>query len=474
MAVGELDIDRLRAGYTPTRGELVRTVILMSIPMILSEISVQVISYIDAGMVGSLGPVASASVGLVNTSVWLMSGMCFCVSMGFNVQIAQLVGAGRHDEARGVLRQSMIVSLLFGLAMMAIGLAIAEPLPHWLGGAPETWAGARDYFFWFSITMPLWALNRVFAGGLQCSGDMETPSRLTIAACVLDVVFNALLIFPGIDFSLGSLAIHIPGAGLGVPGAALGTVLADTCATLGMGLALLVRSPILALKLGGSWRLRSSCLKGATKIAAPMFLERIAMNFALVVLTVFVSPLGTNALAAHSLSITAEGICYMPGFGIAAAATTLVGQAIGADRRDVAKRFSDGSLALGMVLMGVMGVLLFIFAPTIMSLLTPDETVRALGVTALRIEAFAEPLYAASIVGVGIFRGVGDTFIPSVIGLATVWLVRLPMAWFLAPRIGLAGIWLGMATELIVRGIVFLVRIRRGKWLETSVITQAS
>ena len=148
-----------------------------------------------------------------------------------------------------------------------------------------------------------------------------------------------------------------------------------------------------------------------------------------------------------------------------------MGQAVGADRKDIAKRFSDASLVLGMVLMGVMGVLLFIFAPAIMALLTPDETVRALGVTALRIEAFAEPLYAASIVGVGIFRGVGDTFIPSVIGLVTVWIIRLPMAWFLAPRIGLAGIWLGMATELIVRGIVFLVRIRRGRWLETSVIS---
>ena len=94
MAVGELDIDRLRAGHTPTRAELVRIVILLSVPMILSEISVQVMSYIDAGMVGSLGPVATASVGLVNTTDWLMSGMCFCVSMGFNVQIAQLVGAG--------------------------------------------------------------------------------------------------------------------------------------------------------------------------------------------------------------------------------------------------------------------------------------------------------------------------------------------------------------------------------------------
>ena len=471
MAVGELDIDRLRAGYTPTRAELVRIVILMSIPMILSEISVQVMSYIDAGMVGSLGPVATASVGLVNTTDWLMSGMCFCVSMGFNVQIAQLVGAGRLDEARGVLRQSMVVTLLFGAAMMAIGLSIAGSIPRWLGGEPETWQDASNYFRWFSLSMPMWALSRALAGALQCSGDMRTPSNLTIASCFLDVAFNALLIFPGLDLAVGGVSVHLPGAGMGVPGAALGTVLAECVVTLGMAWALLVRSPILALRLGGSWRLHADCLVSATRICAPMFLERIAMNFALVVLTVFVTPLGTLALAAHSLAITAEGICYMPGFGISAASTTLVGQAIGANRKDLAVRFSNASLMLGSTMMGLMGVLLFVFAPHIMSLLTPDPTVVGLGAAVLRIEAFAEPLYAVSIVGTGIFRGAGDTLVPSLIGLGTVWIVRLPLAWFLSQSMGLVGIWLGMATELCVRGLIFLVRARRGRWLETKAIT---
>ena len=471
MAVGELDIDRLREGYTPTRAELVRIVVLMSIPTVLSEISAQVMSYIDAGMVGSLGPVASASIGLVNTSVWLVSGICFCASMGFNVQIAQLVGAGKLDRARGVLRQAMLVCLGFGLVMMAAALFVAEPLPRILGGEPETWHDATSYFFWFSISLPLWALGRVFAGALQCSGDMKTPSNLTIASCFLDVIFNALLIFPGHDLVLFGMAVHIPGAGLGVSGAALGTVLAESCAALGMAWALLVRSPVLAFRLGGSWRLHAECLTSAAKIAAPMFLERIAMNLALVVLTVFVTPLGTLAVAAHTLAITAEGICYMPGFGIAAAATTLVGQAIGAERPDLARRFSNASLVLGMGLMGLMGALLFAFAPLIMSLLTPDATVQQLGVTVLRIEAFAEPLYAAAIVGTGVFRGAGDTLVPSLIGLATVWAIRLPLAWLLSPRIGLAGIWLGMAAELVVRGVIFLVRIRRGRWLERRAIS---
>ena len=472
MAYGELDIESLRAGHTPTRPELIRIVIAMSIPAVLSEVSAQVMTYIDAAMVGSLGPVATASVGLVQTTIWLVSGICFCVAMGFNVQVAQLVGSGDLKEARHVLRQSIVIVFVFGIAMALVCFAIAEPLPRWLGGAPETWKNAHDYFMFFLVSLPLWGLGRVFAGMLQCSGDMKTPSYLTIVSCVLDVFFNWLLIFPGHDLSFAGLAIHIPGANLGMPGAALGTVLAETVAAIGMGFALLVRSPLLSLRFPGSWRLSGGCVTTASKIAAPMFIERIAMNFALVILTLVVSPLGTIALAAHTLAITAEGICYMPGFGISTASTTLVGQAIGAERKDLAQRFANLSVGIGMVLMGIMGVLLFALAPTIMSMLTPDETVRQMGAMVLRIEAFAEPLYAASIVGTGAFRGAGDTFVPSVLGLATVWIIRLPAAWFLAPRLGLNGIWIAMAGELMVRGVIFLVRVVRGKWLERGALNK--
>ena len=465
MAVGELDIDRLRAGHTPARAELVRIVILMSVPTILSEISAQVMSYIDAGMVGSLGPVATASVGLVNTTDWLMAGMCFCASMGFNVQIAQLVGAGKHEQARGVLRQSMVVTFLFGLVMMAIGLSIAEPLPRWLGGEPETWKPAHDYFFWFSASLPLWALGRVFAGALQCSGDMRTPSQLTIASCFLDVIFNALLIFPGFDVTLGGVVLHVPGAGMGVPGAALGTVLAEMVAALGMAWALLVRSPVLALRLGGSWKLHAGCLSEATRIAAPMFLERIAMNFALVVLTVFVTPLGTNALAAHSLAITAEGLCYMPGYGIASAATTLVGQSIGAGRIDLARRFARATTWFGMAVMAAAAIVIFAVAPALLGLLTPVEKVQTLGSNVLRIAMIAEPLFGASIAASGAMRGAGDTLVPSIMGTATMWGIRIVAAIPLTAAFELYGMWAAMSVELCVRGTIFLVRLYRERWL---------
>ena len=140
------------------------------------------------------------------------------------------------------------------------------------------------------------------------------------------------------------------------------------------------------------------------------------------------APLGTVAVAANSLAVTAEGFCYMPGYGIGSAATTLVGQSIGAQRLDLAKRFARLSTALGVAVMSCMGVVMFLAAPWMFTLLTPDPAIRELGAYVLRIEAFAEPLFAASIVAAGALRGAGDTLVPCVMNLVSMWGVRLTMA----------------------------------------------
>lgn len=226
------------------------------------------------------------------------------------------------------------------------------------------------------------------------------------------------------------------------------------------------RSPALRLVKGVPWRLEGTCLRAAARLALPLALERIVLGGAHIAGTRIVAPLGTVAVAADSLAVTAESFCYMPGYGIGSAATTLVGQSIGAGRRDLAKRFAYLSVALGVVIMAVTGALMFMMAPWMFSLLTPDPAIRALGAQVLRIEAFAEPLFAASIVVAGALRGAGDTLAPSVLNLVSMWGVRLTAAVMLAPRFGLPGVWAAMCGELCVRGILFLVRLVRGRWLE--------
>lgn len=187
------------------------------------------------------------------------------------------------------------------------------------------------------------------------------------------------------------------------------------------------------------------------------------MGFSYVTFTKIVAPLGTIALAAHSFSITAESVCYMPGYGIGHAATTIVGQSLGAGRKDITKKLSWFATGLGVGIMTLMGVLLYIFAPDMIGMLSPDPGIRELGTAVLRIEAFAEPMYAASIVAAGVFRGAGKTLTSSVLNLVSVWLIRIPLAAFLAPMFGLSGVWIAMCTELIVRGSLFLIWLKRWK-----------
>lgn len=456
---------QLIRGAKLTRAQQVRLVIRLSIPAILAEISSIVMQYIDAAMVGSLGKDATASIGLVTSTTWFVGGLCISAAMGFSVQAAQYIGAGGEEEARDVLRQSLLVLGGFVMLLAFACAAISSALPRWLGGAPEVCEGASRYFFIYSCALPAMQFRQLGGNMLQCSGDMKTPSILNGLMCLLDVVFNFFLIFPARTLEMGGVRLEIYGAGLGVAGASLGTALSELATAAAMLYMLCFRSSVMRLGKEGRWALNIRCLKKAVRISLPMAFEHGVLSGAQIISTKIVSPLGTVSVAANSLAVTAESLCYMPGYGIAAAATTLVGQSIGAKRREQARGFARLSVLLGAVLMTAAAFLMFFFAPEMFSVLTPDVSVQALGVRMLRIEAFAEPLYACSIVAAGALRGAGDTLMPSVISLMSMWGIRITMAAFLAPRIGLAGVWIAMCVELCIRGILFLIRLFREKWL---------
>ena len=475
-----LDINAIPEESSRQRLGLLRMILILSVPAILSELSTTLMQYIDAGMVGMLGAHATASIGLVESTIWLLDGWAMCVAMGFTVQVAQFVGARRLDEARSVLRQGVVSAFLFGVFMALAGVLVSVQVPIWLGGSTDLQADASSYFLICSCSVLPVALGRLGTGMLQCSGDMRTPSVLNVASCVLDVLFNSLLIRDAHDVVAFGLTLHVPGLGLGIQGAALGTLLAQTAVALLLLWFACVKSPVLGLwqhddAQGAPMQPRPSharlwvpgraTLRAACSIGGPMLLERTVMSFAYIAGTVVVAPLGTVSVAANSLAVTAEAVCYMPCVGVSAAATTLVGQAVGARRKSLARAFARLSTLLGVALMGLMGAVMYALAPQIMAMLTPDAAVQALGSEVLRIESFAEPLFGASIVAAGALRGAADTLVPSFIVMGSMWGVRITASWLLAPLWGLRGVWLAMAGELCLRGILFLVRLFRGNWL---------
>lgn len=451
----------IREGKSMTLGDQLKLTALLSMPSIMAQVSSIIMQYIDAAMVGSLGAEASASIGLMSTTTWLFWGLCSAVVTGFSVQVAHLIGASRKADAQGIVRQALTSTLLFSLLLAALGCGISHSLPRWLGGDDTVCGDASVYFFIFALSLPIFSTGYMAGAVLRSSGNMFVPGMLNIAMCLLDVVFNSLLIFPTHEV----LGITLPGAGLGVKGAAIGTALAELMTAAAMMWYLWRRSPQLNMKGSkGSYIPRKATLRKAGHIGLPIAAEHAIMCGAQILVTVIVAPLGTAAIAANAFAITAESLCYMPGYGIGEAATTLVGQSIGAGRRDLTKRFAHITVYSGMVVMSVMGVVMYFAAPVMMAFFTPDHTVRELGVMALQIEAWAEPMFAAAIVSYGAFVGTGDTLIPSCMNLGSIWAVRLTLAAILAPVMGLKGVWIAMCIELCFRGAIFLWRLYSGAW----------
>lgn len=454
-------LKELREGAQLTRRDQIRLIVQLSLPAIMAQLSHIVMQYIDAAMVGRLGSAQSASIGLMASSTWLLSGVCQAAVIGFTVQIAQHIGAGEEKKARSIMKQAFVLATGFAALVALAGAAVSFALPGWLGGGEAIRADATAYFMVYALSLPFVQLNNLAGGTLQASGNMRVPSILQALMCLFDVVFNALLIFPGMTV----LGLYIPGAGLGVLGAALGTALSQVVTALLMMFFLLVRSPMMRLRRGEGFAFERRVLMRGLRLAIPIGAERVIMSGAQVMATRIVAPLGTVAIAANSFGVTAESLCYMPGYGISAAASTLIGQSIGAKRDDLTRRLGVLTVGLGIVVMSVSGALMFAFAPLMIGIMSPDPAVVELGAQVLRIEAFAEPMFAASIVASGVFRGAGDTLMPSIFNFVSMWGVRLPLAALLAPHIGLHGVWIGMAADIIVGGILFLIRLRGDRWM---------
>lgn len=448
----------IRSGQPMSNTDKLRLTLLLSVPAILAQLSSVMMQYIDATMVGRMGAGASAAIGLVSTCTWLFGGFCMACGSGFSVQIAHLFGAGDYKEARSVLRHALLTGIAFSIVLGLIGVALAFPLPHWLGGKGDICNDASWYFLIFSAFVPAMQLQLMGASILASSGNMKVPAALEVLMCLMDVVFNYIFIYV-LD--------------MGVKGAALGTGLAEVVTAGLMMYFLLVRSKELNLRQENE-RFKASprIYSNALKISGPMAFQNILMRGAYIAGTVLVAPLGTVAIAANTLAVTAESFCYMPGYGIADACTTLVGQSLGAGRKDLAKSFARFSTGVAMVIVVVLSTLLYILAPAIMSMLTPDPEVIALGTKVLRIVVFAELMYTASIVCDGALIGGGDTMMASTLNLASMWLFRILPALFLTPVYGLVGYWAVMTVELNIRGVIFILRVRGNKWMHSFDVAQ--
>lgn len=427
-------------------------------PAILEQVLQVSVNYVDSAMVGTLGAAATASISLNISTIWLVNGFMNAIATGFAVLMARSVGERHYDEANRVVRQSILTEAAVGLLLVLVFTRVARSLPGWLHADPSIRASSTAYLFWIAAgylpTMLMIGLSSL----LRLAGDTWTPLVLNGVNNLCNIILNLFFIFPSVG--------PMPALGFGVAGAAMATSLAAVLTTLLLLYAFSRRDRHVRIIFRAPWTIdRRKELQGL-RLSVPIIFERCTLSLGQIVLTGMVSGLGITALAAHYLANTAEQIGFLPPSGFATAATTLVAQSLGAGDRKLAKEYATTCIRSGFALMVVMATLMFVTAPHLLALFTRDAAVVALGACCLRIEAFGEPGLSLQQLVCGVLRGSGDTKMPFVICFTGMWVIRLPLAWLLLTHcsMGLEGVWIAMATDLLVRGAISVGYYRTGRW----------
>lgn len=454
--------DILNSGKSP-----LKTVLKMAVPSIFEQLLMCLAGLIDTAMVGALGAVATASIGINDASIWFVQGIIMAVGAGFMYIVAGRIGEGNMEKAKKAAREAITFSVLFGGFLAVLVFFSANFLPEWLGAEPEVLPYAVKYLKIVGISFMFLMMTNVLSSVIRAAGNARIPLIINAAANLLNIVGNLFLINEQIDLSAVGINIVIHGAGLGVEGAALSTMLSRVFSAGAFVLCLYFVNTPVKLSAKGDYRLTGENMSSLVKIGVPTAMERCSLSVGAVIVTAMISTMGTNALAAHHLTDQIEGILYLPAYGISYTATTLIGQSIGAGKNDLAEKFAWLCMKLNTVIIILVCVPIFIMAGNIMGMFTPDPAVLELGTITLRFAAGFEILFSSSIVAAGICRGSGDVKMPLFVSAVGVWGIRIELVYLLGivMNMGLIGVWLAISADVSWRGIMLIMRLKSKKWL---------
>lgn len=283
---------------------MIMSICALAWPSILEQALQVVVLFVDAAIVGRIGAEASAAVGLTTTVSWLVNSPFFAMGIGVLAYISMSIGAKKPHKAKLAAVQSIIITLILGIAVGIITVAISPSLPKWLGADANIQRDASLYFGIICLPMLFRGSTIIFGAVLRATGDMKTPMVVNLIMNIINVVLNFFLVFDGMTLNLGGFKLAIFGAGLGVMGSAIATAIAH-CISGSLMFAALYKNKIISPK-GEKIRINKPIMMKCIQVGIPVSLERIGTCLGQVVFTSLVTKLGTIAFAAHAIALTAE------------------------------------------------------------------------------------------------------------------------------------------------------------------------
>lgn len=436
-------------------GKDVKEVLRLAVPAMTENILQVMLGIVDTIFISRIGIEAIAGVGATNVLMNIYIALFTALGVGTTAVVSRSIGAKKKQEANIATEQSTILAVIIGLVLGFITLIFAKNVLQVMGAEERVITFALPYFKLVAVPSVFLALMLVLSSALRGAGDTRTPMKVTLLINIINVVLDYVLIFGLFNFN-----------GLGIVGAGLATTIARIIGVvLLLGYIIKKKDP-LVLSIKRFLRINFTMIKKVIMIGYPATIERLLMRMGQLVYATMIIKIGTEAYAAHNIAGSIESLSYMPAYGFAIAASTLVGQNLGANQPEQAEHFGLLSNRLGTVFMIGVGILFFIFARPLGLLFTNNEVVLQQVVTVLRIIALVQPALCITQVITAALQGAGDTKFPMYSTLIGIWGIRVLGIYFLGLvlKLGLIGVWISVAADLVLRGILLMLRFRKGRW----------
>ncbi|MEW6725228.1 MAG: MATE family efflux transporter [Bacillota bacterium] len=447
-----------RALYSPT--ERRRVIFRLAWPVSAEMILGTLVQVIDMAMVGRLGAVAIAAVGLSFRPLFVGQAIFLGLGVATTAMVARFTGARQPDQANRVTEQALLTTSLLALALGLFAYLAGRQIVVFMGGEGEVVKLGTSYMRGIAPGLFFMLVATIMTAALRGAGDTQTPMKVNILTNLINVFGNWVLIFGHLGFP-----------SLGVFGAAVATSFSRLVGAAIMFIVLLRGRGGLHLEAAGFRRLDMDLIGRLFRIGIPAALERMVMSVSAMIHIKIVATLGTVAVAAATVSSNAEQLSFMPAIGFSVAASALVGQNLGACNPKEAAQSGRQAIALGTIFMGLMGLLFFILPGLFVRIYTDQVEILASGIMLMRIVGLSQIPMAIGFVASGALRGAGDT---SSVLLATVvssFVVRLGLSYLLVVILGwgLWAAWMATLLDWAVRAAITAIRFRAGRWQQIEV-----